>query len=446
MVSVFYDLETSSLNNTGQIINYCFSVVDDDWREIKRLSGLVRLSCLQIPDPGAVEATKLHVYDHQAAAVDSEFEAATKIHQFLNWARGLTKAQPKLIGFNSAQFDLEYLRVTFVRNGLQPYGFYEPQDFLLAVQYLYATNDKFRALVPLVEKDGKSKISLKLEHVSRSLGLLSGRQLHESSFDVELLIKLAKYCAENFDLDIRKFSPYGLRDCQSLKPPIARTAEFSRQNGSPIKNSWKLFLDVEGNSALWVDLLKFKDSRQSREEALASVRRYKMQGNLIWVVSGEKPPADILELAAEAKKLLGRVTSEQLFGKSDCYIEEFIYRISGGDMDKVRDSIASFPRLPEDLNSDIKTLAKRYWLENTGKRDTAEYCAAFERYCRFRYGGKMQIRNSTKGKALEPKDFHPTFDQLVTEAKELRKSSDTPEIFDELLKFYSESDVGKVMS
>jgi len=83
MYAVFYDLETSDKNPIGQILNYCFILVDSSLQIVDELSGLVKISRLQLPDSGAILANKIDVVDHQRLAADDERTAMGKIHAFL---------------------------------------------------------------------------------------------------------------------------------------------------------------------------------------------------------------------------------------------------------------------------------------------------------------------------------------------------------------------------
>ena len=86
MLTIFYDLETSDRNPVGQIINYSFILVDERYEVLDELSGLIRISRLQIPDPGAILANRTDVIEHQKLANDSEPVALGKIRDFIHAA------------------------------------------------------------------------------------------------------------------------------------------------------------------------------------------------------------------------------------------------------------------------------------------------------------------------------------------------------------------------
>ena len=448
-ISIFYDLETTGFEPLGQILNYCFIAVDSEWNEVKRLVGLVKVSRLQLPRAGAIEATNTDVFEHEKNATHSENEAALLIRSFLEDCKKRNGGKsPLLIGQNSAGFDLDFLRTTLIRNGVSPYGLFEPRDILFLSRFLYATNATFRSRIPPVIKKDKEKPSLSLQHLAQSLGLLKGDQLHESSFDVELTISLAKLYAVEFNSDIREFDCYGLKNFHGSDAEPVLVSEFKLSVSDPISSSWKMFLRQEGNGAFWVNLEKLKPGDVSRDEALKAVIRYKMQGHLLWVAEEISPPPEIKEIALRAKEIIGHVTADELYGESNCYIEQFIYRIPLQDHPILFKAIASAPALNPKASNDITTLARRFWLENCSeaKREEDIYKDAFRSYCTYRYGGKLLLKNLPEGEEPDKKTYHPTLAELLLEIAELKKEK--PEkagLLDKLELFYYDSEIAKVL-
>jgi exonuclease I len=121
MFAVYYDLETSDKHAVGQILNYCFILVDDQLSLLDELSGLVRISRLQLPDPGAILANRTDVLAHQKRAHECEAEALGRIRCFIERCAQRASGNVALVGYNSSRFDLGYLRTSFIRNGQDPF-------------------------------------------------------------------------------------------------------------------------------------------------------------------------------------------------------------------------------------------------------------------------------------------------------------------------------------
>jgi exonuclease I len=149
MHAVFYDLETTTKNTVGQILNYSFILVDDEMKPIGELSGLVKINRLQLPEPGAILANRTDVLEHQQISTDTEPQAMRKIEQFLSSCIQSAQGALAFVGYNSSRFDLNYLRTSFIRNGINPYfkGLLSSRDLLHAVHKAYLTNSEFREMV-----------------------------------------------------------------------------------------------------------------------------------------------------------------------------------------------------------------------------------------------------------------------------------------------------------
>ena len=147
MKSIFFDLETSDKNPIRQILNYSFILVDDDFSIVSELSGLIQLSRLQLPAPEAILANRIDVTQHQKLAIDTEREAMAKIQSFIEHCIELHAGNEKLpiIGYNSARFDIPYLRTSLIRNGINPYfsGKIIIRDLLFASRKLAASDVRF---------------------------------------------------------------------------------------------------------------------------------------------------------------------------------------------------------------------------------------------------------------------------------------------------------------
>ena len=162
-----------------------------------------------MPEPGAILANRTDLVKHQAEAVDSEPIAVKKIEAFIASCIQRAKGAVAFIGYNSARFDLGYLRTSFIRNGRNPYfsGKISYRDLYHVVQKAYLTSEKCRTAVRNHLK-GEKRLSLSLQTVAHALGLLEGVQAHESREDVLLTIRLADWLQRECGLDVRSYEAY----------------------------------------------------------------------------------------------------------------------------------------------------------------------------------------------------------------------------------------------
>ncbi|MEX0595201.1 MAG: hypothetical protein WD512_01795, partial [Candidatus Paceibacterota bacterium] len=204
--SIFFDLETSDLNFVGQILNFSFIVIDTKWNITQELNGEIKINRLQLPRARAIAANRINVLEHQKSAKFTESQAMTKIAEFLQeFSNNCGSNLGQLIGFNSANFDLPYVRTSLIRNGLNPYFKVQNRDLLLVAQKLWISNEKFRATITQYAEANSLPANLKLETLCKAHQLLAGKQLHESRDDVLLTIELAKAFSDLYGVDVRNF-------------------------------------------------------------------------------------------------------------------------------------------------------------------------------------------------------------------------------------------------
>lgn len=181
---LFYDIETTGLNKCfDQVLQFAAIRTDLELNEIEQLELKVRLNPDVIPSPGAIITHKITLEDMLAG--ESEFSAIKKIHQWMNTPGTIS------VGYNTLNFDDEFLRFSFYRNLLPPYTHqYQNQcsrmDLypIVAFYYLFQSD-----VLQWPEKAGK--ISLKLENLSRVNHLATG-QAHNAMVDVKACVALAK--------------------------------------------------------------------------------------------------------------------------------------------------------------------------------------------------------------------------------------------------------------
>ena len=141
-MNIIYDFETSTSDFLGQILSFAFVVTDDQLNIIDTWKGTVKLNRTQIADPGAILTNKLNI-DTLNESGKTEYDTAKFIQSQLDKIIA-THGEATLIGFNSNQFDLQFLRNTLLRYGLNPYfkGKLHNIDVLHWIQSLAFENEE----------------------------------------------------------------------------------------------------------------------------------------------------------------------------------------------------------------------------------------------------------------------------------------------------------------
>ena len=181
---LFYDLETSGLNNVfDQVLQFAAIRTDIYLSEIERHEIKVRVRPDVICTPRAIITNRISVRpgpDHIC-----EFEAISKIHALLNTPGTIS------LGYNSLGFDDEFLRFGFYRNLLPPYTHqYASQCRRMDLLPMAVIFRNYKSNVinwPLI--DGKP--TLKLEHLSTANQLAQG-PAHDAMVDVQATLGLAR--------------------------------------------------------------------------------------------------------------------------------------------------------------------------------------------------------------------------------------------------------------
>ena len=260
---IFYDFETSSRDLIGQIISYAFIITDSDLQPIDTFDGKIKLNRTQCPEVDALLVNKIVVSDLQEKGI-SEYEAALAIFDFLT--QTIASYGPcHLVGFNSNQFDLSFLRTLLIRYGLNPYfqGQLKNIDILHFVQYLafYHSAD-----FPWVQtsSDTHSFYSFRLEDLSHAACLLTEAQSHDALEDVMLTIKLVRFFEAKFNTKLSTFKPYQLPDSLNCIEPTSiikqRVRHFATLEDTPEKYQTHYFfpLNLNSKSLLFINLSMYK--------------------------------------------------------------------------------------------------------------------------------------------------------------------------------------------
>ena len=191
---LFYDTETSGLNPSfDQILTFAGIRTDTNFKEIDRYSITIRLRKDIVPSPKAFITHGLS-FNELSGGID-EYDAALKIHQIVNTADTIS------FGYNSLNFDDEFLRFMFYRNLLDPYS-HQYKDGCGRMDALPLTVI-YRVFNPEClkwpELNGKS--SLKLDLIASENAFITQGRAHEAMNDVEALIELCKrLCSADKDI------------------------------------------------------------------------------------------------------------------------------------------------------------------------------------------------------------------------------------------------------
>jgi hypothetical protein len=455
MVSIFYDLETTHLTPMGQILNCCFVAVDRSWNEVARYSENIKISPLQLPDPDAIMANRTRVLEHQASATKTERQVLKEIHAFIGDMIGRSGGAVELIGYNSARFDLNFLRTSLIRNGLNPYfyGKVTPRDLLHTVRYLSVIDKTFpRAPRPGVGDERQNKLSLGLETISHALGLLTEKQSHHSVADVKLTIRLAKTLAKTHGIDARAHVAYPAAELHRLgrerSAVVALLPQVELHAPETAIRAPYALLSHDAKNGLWIDLAQYRDGK-GRD----AIRWMGANSGALFADVDSNVELEYRADSAREREEFRDLDINNFFPRSTCDIEADIFRLSFNDIDNLTSAIwggrtgavaASGP-------SDARELYIRHRLSEidwTDATETQEKRLAI--YSNYRYGGSCNIR---KGH-LEPLDptvtnpaAHPTLADYMARLNELEagttNSSDEP-ILRELRSFYEDSPIMRV--
>jgi hypothetical protein len=459
--SIFFDLETSDKNPIGQILNYCFIFVDDDFLILAELSGLIQISRLQLPAPEAILANRIDVIEHQQQAHDSERIAMAKIHDFIVHCIELQGNNGKLpiIGYNSARFDIPYLRTSLIRNGINPYfnGRIVIRDLLFVSRKLAATDPRFPRAISLNSAKDQSRVSYSLENLGHQFGILTGEQSHESRADVLLTIDLAKQYLEKFSVDVRSFDPFeALLDQER---PVRGLIRWSRQldynpdSEQAASTRAMVLLDFDHRSSLWIDLSRFKEKADR-----SAVYWFSHNGGHQFIAAPSEPlTPDERELMNRALELFKDLTLKNFFEKSSCDIEQDIYRLDFAAIDSLTKAIFSGEeqKIKTSKNRDLQVIFLRYQLASIACNQPlpAQFEKPLRAYSEYRYGGKAllskQVPDETWDDKRKGEAYHPRIEDYLATIERLNATMTEPSskmLLQSLEKFYHQSDVLRLLN
>lgn len=446
--AIFFDIETTDLTPVGQILNFCFTLTGDDFSVLEECKGTIKLSRLQLPRAAAVLANKIDVEDHQRTAQYTELQAMRKINEFISLCvKSFGDYNVSLIGYNSARFDLDYLRTSMIRNGIKPYHKVQSRDLLLLSRKLSVAHPQFPRLEHL---ESPGRISLRLESLCQAFELLQGCQTHESSDDVRLTIELAKYYTDRFGMDVRSYQPYEPREMMSrgLHPVLMRSVpQYEVASPECRVQIPYVLLDSNHRYALWINLSRYLELKAAGSATTRAVEWMKFDGHDFFTDSCEVTDNQVLKSASEALADLGKVSLENYFTETDCDIEAHIYRIDISAIDYLRRAVSEngslkwLPCPPPDL----RNLAVRWKLANAPS-GTPGLEGPLRQYALYRYGGQMKVSRFSDEiyeEGVYSSHFHPTYREMRAEAEELAAAAtgEDKQRMQKLLTYYSASEI-----
>jgi hypothetical protein len=407
--AIFYDLETTDLNFVGQILNYAFITVDETFTEVSRLTGDIKISRTQLPEAGAVLANRVNVIAHQETASHTEPEAMMKIRKYIQSVIDNSSEKVRLIGFNSSNFDLPFLRTSMIRNGVSPYfgknicyG-----DVLHASKSLLKTH-KFKSQLKFFREDEPEIPSCKLEHLTKSFGLLAEDdvQLHESSWDVELTIEYASFLNEEFGLNVFDFESY-----TALEKPGVLVSRLS------YPAAHVMLFDVKGNYSLWLDIDAYKEGKGKE-----AIKWYNKATSFFDFDLSYDAPEEELDIFEAAKAEFPDLDCYNYFPEKTCDIEQFIYKLKFDEIDDLYSAIWNGNRKAIRTKNASKMYI-RYLLAHANLNEKT--APLLKKYAKYRYGGQMKVdRFETEYEpGEEHKAYHRKYKDMRSELEELIKDS-----------------------
>ena len=184
MPYIFYDFETSGRSaRFDQILQAGFIVYDEKFTELNKLNIKSRINSDIVPSINALRVNRLKMSDLLSEKL-SCYEMTLRIKNFLN-----KYSNSFFVGFNSINFDEEFLRQLFWEHFIYPYltntnGNFrgDTLNFVTMVHAFYKENVN-------VEKSDDGKLTFKLEKLAEA-NSLDNSNAHEAIADVEVTMQL----------------------------------------------------------------------------------------------------------------------------------------------------------------------------------------------------------------------------------------------------------------
>lgn len=360
---IFYDFETSSRELLGQILSYSFIVTDDRYRIIDECNGLIKVKRTELPEIGAIETNYLKISDLEKNGL-YEYEAAERIYKFL-LKQITTHHMCYLIGYNSNQFDLGFLRNLLIRYGLNPYfsGKLINLDLLHWMQHLAFTQEsKF----PWTLNDSSETpyYSFKLEDLSNQFNLLDTPQTHQAKDDVLLCIELVKTCETEFSTSLAEFNPIQFPSTPLLKQKVR---DYSNPPKHFTYTYWTPLIDAK-KTKLLVNITAYQDLLQNNaspteEDYLKTLKYLNLNKHFFVTEPCDSNESSLLELALEdirQNPFFKSITLDRYFEttKKPWDIDYQIHNLGFDRIETLRHEITTFFQSPENYLPQLNRLLK----------------------------------------------------------------------------------------
>lgn len=384
MSIIVFDLETTDLYSCGQILNYCFMHIENlkTWKVNSSLFGEIELAPHQVPSADAIITNKVNIKNHTNGLCDSESVAMRKIHQYIQNIIENDSETTILVGHNISKFDLNYLRTSMIRNGINPYfgrSLSHADTIHLAKKYASINRDAIPS-------------NFKLSTLCSEWLGESSDDCHHSYSDVLHTINLLKFLHEagvSVTHQTYEKSKYYVRtdagEVVQSDLPVVNMIYF--QEGKILE---KPILKISENRtyALWLDL-----SSDYENEGRKSVLWFKK--DLSSLIISKNPVQDKdAQIANIAKNFVdcnnqSYYNVETFFEKPVCDIENHIYMLPFNEIDILSKLITTNKNL--DILENTSTYCGQLYIRNLMQSHYPKHKFILKKYVDSRYVNKTFI-------------------------------------------------------
>ena len=195
---IFYDFETTGRNsNWDQILQVGAIFTDSNFKEIDKIEARTALKPGQIPYPKAILVNKSSI-NHLTHSNLSNFQFVNLIYEkFKSWGPAI------YIGYNSINFDEEFLRKSLYKNLIDPYITVTNGNKRADLLNILTTNYIFEPNIIKIPKNEKNRPVFKLDKVAPYNEIVFNA--HDAIGDTEATIKLS-YILSNKNPELWKSS------------------------------------------------------------------------------------------------------------------------------------------------------------------------------------------------------------------------------------------------
>lgn len=422
MKAIFFDLETTTLSPLGQILNYAFVETDQNYNILSELRGNIELAKMEIPEPRAIAANCVDIREHMKGQYQQEYYAMRKIRKYIMDVVDHNPSNVMLVGHNIAKFDLGFLRTSMIRNGVSPWFgknlIYGDTRFL-AVK-VFISEPSFREL--LLEDKPEDIRAFSLEHMCNRLGLIAGKQEHESYSDVLNTIDFCKELRERYDLDLFEYDPYEVKSTRLGAQATIDVVTHDYQ----IESRDVMLLDSKKNYALWVDIEKYFQVENKQEavywynKGLASMISSQTQHSV-----QEDKLEVILKHVLEERPVWSKC--DTFFELPPCDVEQHIYNLNIRSQMDLTDAIER-----DELHKLTDPLAKKLFFRHKIRHQPELFGDLYKKYMNARYvEPKIRI---DKGHGEER--YTKSLSEMISEFSDVQETKENSKALQVLMEYY----------